>query len=259
MPLHIWSDEGIQKFADYFHQVAHLCAKSPELTARIAESCGRVIKLKQTKLFLTADSLEQRQETVKRIVGNTRHRTFEQQTAAKAITLFKNTKNTLPWVTNTQDKILIISANNIIAQIAVDALTSLGYTNINLQLTTDADAETLTGEISLSDKALVLTYNLAKSDEKLKHIMNRFNHFHKPYVMFSCRNPYDIMHVPDANTNVLVYGVSGMDQTNYQMRNFNLNLTQAVIKVMTAGSLNDFNQHCPVSMEVKKPDPRGEW
>ena len=89
--------------------------------------------------------------------------------------------------------------------------------------------------------------------------MNRFNHFRKPYVMFSCRNPYDIMFIKDVTTNILVYGVSGLDQTNYQVRNFTLNLTQAVIKVMTATDIKLFNTHCPVSLEHPKKDPRGEW
>ena len=69
--------------------------------------------------------------------------------------------------------------------------------------------------------------------------------------MLSCRNPYDIMYVKDVQTNVLVYGVSGLDQTNHHIRSFTLNLTQAVIKIMQATELKEFNTHHPVVLECK--------
>ena len=242
MPLHIWDSAGIQKFIDYFNLLAHKCNNSPELKQRISESCTRILKLKLKK---TVNEI--RPQEFCKIVGNSDYRQFEQEIASRAITLQKNSKKTLPWVSNT------------IAQVAADALKSINYTNITTQLTSENTVESITQEIALADKILVLTYNVSKTDEKLDYLMNRFNHFRKPYVMFSCRNPYDIMFIKDVTTNILVYGVSGLDQTNYQVRNFTLNLTQAVIKVMTATDIKLFNTHCPVSLEHPKKDPRGEW
>jgi beta-N-acetylhexosaminidase len=249
MPLHIWDSAGIERFRDYFNTLLNICENSVELRLRIKESSTRVLNLKQQKLSnFKAPKLD--------IIACQAHKEFEQQTAARAITLHKNTKKTLPWTTSTKDKILIISANNNIAQIAYDTLESLRYLNITIQLTNVETEATLTKQIEDSDKVLVLTYNLSRNDEKLDRVINRLNHFHKPYVMLSCRNPYDILYVNDVNTNVLVYGVTGLDQTNYQISSFTLNLQAAVTKIMQATSIDEFNTHCPVLLEAKKKDPR---
>lgn len=260
MPLHIWDNMGIQKFIDYFNHVAHICANSPELKDRVRESCIRIIKLKQQKLQAKNEiTLDERNKLIKEVVGSESHKKFEYEIASKAITLYKNAKKILPWKSTKEDKILVISANNITALVVKEKLNNLGYNNITIQLTTDEIAETITKQIEVSDKVIVLTYNITKPDETLDYLFNRLNHFYKPYVMLSCRNPYDIMYVKDVNTNVLVYGVTGMDQTNYHVRNFTLNLDAAVAKIMTATDISEFNNHCPVDLEPKKKDPRGDW
>jgi hypothetical protein len=52
-------------------------------------------------------------------------------------------------------------------------------------------------------------------------------------------------------TNVLVYGASGIDQTNYSERRFRLNLEQALRKVFTAGSAAAFRGRVPVDLAVR--------
>ena len=48
-----------------------------------------------------------------------------------------------------------------------------------------------------ADKILVLTYNLTKVDNRLNKLINQLNNLDKPYVMLSCRNPYDILYVAE--------------------------------------------------------------
>lgn len=257
MPVRIWSNEGIERFISYFDKVYKACSNSPELKQRVEESCIRILKLKHKKVIpklTTPATLKQKEILVSNVVGSKEHTEFEEKIASQAITLYKNAKKILPWKTTTTDKILIISCNNNMAIHTESTLTELGYTNITVALINEDSIETLVSQIETADKVLVLTYNLTKSDEKLDHVINRLNHFYKPYVMLSCRNPYDILYVKDVNTNVLVYGVSGLDQTNYHIRQFTLNLNQAIIKIFTATQESEFNLHSPVDLTPPKKE-----
>ena len=262
MPIRIWNDDGIQKFIDYVNQIHHLCSKSETLTKRVFESCKRILSLKQAKLqprLQKQQELALRLRQLPQIINTLASKQFEQQIAAEAITLYRNNKKTLPWASTAQDKILIISSNNTLGMQTIDTLEKLGYTETSLQLVNDDSVDSIIEQIELADKVLLLTYNLTKVDDKLNHIINRLNHFYKPYVILSCRNPYDIMYLKEVNTNVLVYGASGLDQTNYHLRSFTLNLNAAIHKIMTSTDIKQFNTHCPVDLEPKKKDPRGDW
>ena len=56
-------------------------------------------------------------------------------------------------------------------------------------------------------------------------------------------------------TNVLVYGASGVDQTNYSERRFRLNLEQALRKVFTASSAAAFGGRVPVQLGARAVAP----
>ena len=221
MPVHIWDTNGIQKFISYFNQVLAICENSIELKESIKESLGRILQLKH---FYTMEeySLD--------IIGCEAHKEFAQQTANRAITINKNSKNILPLQTNPKDKFLIIATKTHLADIAHDSLAKLGLVDIDFL---DLDMVDNTTKIEDADKILVLTYNLTKVDNRLNKLINQLNNLDKPYVMLSCRNPYDILYVDDARTNVLVYGATGLDQTNNKINDFTLNLTEAIIKLVT--------------------------
>ena len=233
MPLHIWDNEGIAKFIRYFNQVLAICENSTELKSRIKESCSRILQLKH---FYTMEDYNLN------IVGSREHQDFAKVIASKAITLSKNTNKTLPWKTRVDDKIMIISADIHLAQIAEKTLSELGFPNLE---TVDFSSVTIDA-LEKTDKVLVLTYNLKQKEEQLQQIFNNLNNLKKPYVMFSCRNPYDILYIDNVNTNILVYGATGLDQTNKRIHNFSLNLIEAITKVMT--SQTDFNTNCPVKL-----------
>ncbi len=221
MPVRIWDTEGIQKFISYFNQVLAICENSIELKQRIKESLGRILQLKH---FYTNEdySLD--------VVGCEAHKEFAKQTANRAITIHKNSKNTLPWLTNPKDKFLIVATNKHLVDITHDSLANLGFMDIDF---IDLDSVDNTSNIEDADKILVLTYNLTKVDNRLNTLISKFNNLDKPYVMLSCRNPYDILYVDNVSTNVLVYGATGLDQTNNKINDFTLNLTAAIIKLFT--------------------------
>ena len=221
MPVQIWDTDGIQNFISYFNQVLTICENSIELKERIKESWGRILQLKH---FYTMDeySLD--------IIGCEAHKKFAKQTANRAITINKNLKNILPLQTNPKDKFLLIATKTHLAEIAHDSLAKLGFVSIDFL---DLDAVDNTTKIEDADKVLVLTYNLTKIDDRLNQVISHLNNQDKPYVMLSCRNPYDIFYVDDVSTNVLVYGATGLDQTNNKINDFTLNLTAAITELVT--------------------------
>ncbi len=237
MPIRIWGNNDIQNFIDYFNQLYHICNNSEKLQSRIAESCQRILKLKLARNLLTP--------TLTNIITS---QNITNEIAAEAITLYKNSKNTLPWLAKVTDKILVLTRNNIIGQQVVEILGQLSFNSVSLQLINNESTTSLLEQIKIADKILFLTYNLIQSDDKINYVINRLNHLNKPYVMLSCRNPYDILYVKDVYTNVLIYGSSGFDQTNFQVYNFKLNLTQAIIKIMTCQNIKEFNTYCPVDL-----------
>ena len=180
------------------------------------------------------------------LILNQQHQEFQENTAAAAITLYRNDANVLPWACSHDDNILIIAANDVIATECRETLIQLGFKNINIRL---INVETdFTADLKAADKVLLLTYNLVKSDAQLDQIVNRLNQLNKAYVLLSCHNPYDILYVNQARTNILIFGATGVDQTNYSIRRFPLNLRQGIIKLFTATDINQFNQHCPVEL-----------
>ena len=253
MPIRIWNEYGIQEFIKYFDCIHNICSASSELKDRVRESCYRILRLK-AKYNIGNTNLDSKRQILaaRKIVGGSKHRQFEQSTAAAAITLYRNVKKVLPWKSSPQDNIFIISKSPTLAEDAQQALANLGFSNGTISIFNDEQPlDDLIKQIQAADKVLVLTYNLNKTDANLDYIINRLNHFHKPYVMLSCRNPYDILYVKDVATNVLVFGVSGLDQTNnYQTRPFLLNLNQAIIKIFTATEEQDFNLHASIDLSI---------
>ena len=103
-------------------------------------------------------------------------------------------------------------------------------------------------EISRYSQILVLSYNLTKNAIGVNDIFKVLNEVKVPYVMLSCRNPYDIVFAPSATTNLLLYGISGFDQTNYQVNKFMLNLRAGLEKLFDSSGADSFNTFCPVSI-----------
>lgn len=265
MPFQIRNSDDIKKFIDYFNQVYAICESSPQLMLHIQQACSRIIKLKQLKItspknFLSVKSrtlFKQRTDEVKQIVGSSKHRQFECDIAKQAITLYKNSTKTFPWLSNRQDQILVISTNSSIADSSKTILNDLHYTNVNTMVLDIADEKdeksfmhNLWYQIQVADKVLLMTYNLIAPNEMLNNIINQLNGLNKLYVIFSCCNPYDIQYVSGVSTNVLVFGASGFDKTNNLFKKFTLNLTQAITLAFSAVSENQFNHYVPINLDL---------
>ena len=137
----------------------------------------------------------------------------------------------------------MIAANDAVSQDSTNALNSLIYTEVTVKnIDENIDSECLQN----ATKAIVLTYSLnAETAVAFNQISPRLQQHNIPHIELSCHNPYDHLYLNNVETNVLAYGCSGLDQTNYSIRKFDLNMSQAIKKIMTAKSLTELNTHLP--------------
>ncbi|MBP9743124.1 MAG: glycoside hydrolase family 3 protein [Burkholderiales bacterium] len=252
MPLKIRNEREIHEFITYFNQVYTICANSTELCNKVEQSYNRVLELKHKyQVGLRNLLLENQLKKAMHLVGCDKHREFEQQIAKKAITLYKNVTQTLPWRITLSDKVLIISTNELIAKTSKIIMEEkLKGISVTIRVLNDTHNNIDDMKLQDVDKVLLLTYNLIKPINCLNQIVEQLNDLAKPYVMLSCGNPYDIRYVDKVTTNVLIFGTSGFDRTNNLVGQFTLNLTQALVLVFKATNENEFNHYLPVDLNV---------
>lgn len=247
MPIRLWSNENISDFHDYMRDLIARCEKSEFLQQRVFESCCRVLELKQRKVMpklMAQVSFAERVNAMHEVVLSPKHHQLQQEIAAKAVTLARNSTNTLPWIAPLNEAILVVVANDAVADDAKNALSALGYSNLRIKNVLDDIAKS---DLSSIDKVLLLTYNLnTDTAQPFNTVLKLVKSSGIPYVVVNCHNPYDDLYLDDIDTSVLVFGCSGLDQTNYSIRKFELNMLQAIKKIMTAQHLCDFNHHSPV-------------
>jgi len=249
MPIRLWSPARIEAFRAWFDEVSQACAAEPALRAHVTRACGRVRALKARRGVTgpATAPLATRQDEAARLVLCAAHRHAQDTMAAAAITLERNDAGVLPWRVRADDRVLVVSDHAILAAEAVDAITGMAAG----RATTARPADALRDAGTPVDKLLLLTCNLTAPDVQLDGLVARARTRGVPLVMLSCHNPYDVLHVAGVSTNVLVYGASGIDQTNYSERRFRLNLAQALRKVFTARSTQAFGGRVPVELGVR--------
>jgi len=246
MPIRLWSPARIGAFRAWFDEVSQACADDAHLRAHVARASGRLRALKRRRGVTGRPGapLAARQAEAARLVLCDAHRQAQEALAAAAITLERNDAGVLPWRVRADDRVLVVSDHAILAAEACDTLAALAAGQAQAAGVDDA----LGDPKAPVDKLLLLTCNLTAPDPRLDALVARAGTRGIPLVMLSCHNPYDILHVAGVATNVLVYGASGVDQTNYSERRFRLNLAQALRKVFTASSVAAFVGRVPVEL-----------
>ena len=229
MPIRLWSPARIVAFRAYFEAVMQACASEPALRAHVAQACERLLALKARRGIgaPATTPLGERQAAAARVVLCEAHRQAQQAMAAAAITLERDTAKVLPWPVSASDRVLVVTHEAILADEVATTIAGLQAGVVASARPGDAlrDAEVVV------DKAILLTCNLTGPDAAIDAFVARARERGVPLVMVSCHNPYDIAHVRGVETNVLAFGASGVDQTNYSERRFRLNLDQAVRRI----------------------------
>ena len=248
MPIRLWSPARIVAFRDWFDAVLRECAADAALRAHVTRASARLLALKARRGIArrTTTPLAQRQAEAARVVLCDDHRQAQEAMAAAAITLQRNAAGVLPWRVRPGDRVLVACDHAILADEAIATITDLAVGLARWSRPSDA----LRDPHEPVDKLLLLTCNLTAPDPALDALVARARERGVPLVMLSCHNPYDLQHVAGVDTNVLVYGASGIDQTNYSERRFRLNLAQALRKVFGATSAAAFSGRSPVEIDA---------
>ncbi len=256
MPVRVWDIDGIANFKVYFDELYQQCLKQPELMARVQESSDRIIKLKLAKVKPQLDNLKNKDfanrcSQAKSLVASAAHQKFEQQIATQAVTLQQNSAKHLPFNWKTNDRLLIISNKPVLAELAQTIVTRQGTLKAAAikQLTLDYSLISkthLSEQLTNFDKVIILSYNLNEKEQEINNLFRVLNQLNLPYVLICCRNPYDVLIATESTTSILIYGVSGFDQTNYQQQHFALNLNAALEKIASNDNVEDYNHYIPV-------------
>ena len=256
MPVRVWDIDGIANFKVYFDKLYQQCLNQPELLARVQESCNRIIKLKLAKVKPQLDSLKSkgfasRYSHAKSLVASAAHQNFERQTAAQAVTLQKNIAQHLPFNWKSDDRLLIISNKPVLAELTQtiiskqEALKIAAIERLILDYSEISEAQ-LSEHLANFDKVVVLSYNLSEKEQGINSLFEVLNQLNLPYALICCRNPYDVLIATKSTTNILIYGASGFDQTNYQQQHFALNLNSALDKIASKDTAEYYNHYTPV-------------
>ena len=256
MPVRVWDIDGIANFKVYFDELYQQCLNQPELLARVQESCNRIIKLKLAKVKPQLDNLKSKDfvsrcSQAKALVASAAHQNFEQQIAAQAVTLQKNIAQHLPFNWKDDDRLLIINNKPVLAELAQsiiskqEALKIAAIERLILDYSEISEAQ-LSEHLANFDKVIVLSYNLSEKEQGINSLFELLNQLNLPYTLICCRNPYDVLIATKSTTNILIYGASGFDQTNYQQQHFALNLNAALDKIASKDTAEYYNHYTPV-------------
>ena len=249
MPIRVWSPKGISRFQRYFDEVLQACNDDTALKEHVVHACARIRALKTRRAIAQREAtpLAHRQVAAARLVLCDAHRQSQETIASAAITLERNDAGVLPWAARAGDRVVVVSDHPILLEEASETIRRI---DAGHAVTAKPD-EALRDGGERVDKLLLLTCNLTAPDARLDALVARARARGVPLVMLSCHNPYDVAHVAGVETNVLVYGGSGVDQTNYSERRFRLNLEQALRKLFGASSITAFSGRCPVDITVR--------
>lgn len=238
MPVRIWRTEDIPKLDKFISALKNEYYTNPVFAARVEESVSRLLLLKAKhdllyKAQINPD-LESEVKNAEAIVACKKHRELERKAASAGITLLKNDDFILPFKLTKGSKVLIIEENNTRIRLFSESLSVIaekGETAISIEPEI-ADyklniSEGLKNKIRNSDFIIILSYNLTSTSILPDQIAVSAKEIGKKCVFVGCRNPYDILRIPNCAAYLAIYGAPGFDQTNYTQATLAINLKTA--------------------------------
>ena len=181
MPFRVWNKNDLRAFNQYFESLYTYVMQSDFLKQRVTESCLRVLQLKQNYF----NKCNQNNNKINDAAN------YVDLIAKRGITLLNN--NTLPWVINSEHKVLSLANNNLILDEVQNITSSIGYTSDVLNYMCELDDIMM--KINHYTHILLYSYNLTKPDPILQQIIDKLNQLNKPYVLIVTCNPYDVLYL----------------------------------------------------------------
>lgn len=236
MPVIVRNQEDIKKLEALYTNILKKMEFNKELKNRVEESVVRVIELKLKKGLVKKINVDEKIKKAKKIVGSKKNKRLEKIVAERGITLIKN-ENVLPMNLEEGKKILLIAETKTRGNIMENEILKIEK-NVEIKkiLTNYKDGltEKTKNKMKNSDYIVLATYNL-KNNTRINEIIRFSNKNNKKMVTISTRNPYDIIYTPTVKANIVIYGITGFDQTNNGRNSLESNI-RAGIRIIFEGS-----------------------
>ena len=249
-PVDIYKDDELDTFSKIDKYIQDLVAKveAGEIKEEeLDDSVARILKLKYAKGIMSdtlADSYEDQLAKAKEVVGTKENLQTDWQMTQKAMTLLKNTNQTLPLDGNDDKHTLVLATSEYrvpTIEYAKNRLQEEGLLNpdnvsvvVYNELT--FDDENLQKELSKADRLIVLSQVVTKNDL----VTQAIDYMHKKdcqAILLSISLPYDAATYEDADAIVCTYNPFGNAHDENGNGPFNMNVAVGLCSI--------FNQSTP--------------
>jgi beta-N-acetylhexosaminidase len=261
MPLQITSVSEIKKVEDLYQQLEQEMEVSTKFNQRITESAVRVVK---TKLEMGLINTKHDALDAMSIVASNENKATEAHIADQAITLIKN-DGTLPISPKSLTNILIVSDESSRNELIANALKSVSdqtgnnpmfISQMNFPLAGNSINEPLMQQqIQAADLVILATYNLTDRAPNAQKLLDYTAQEKVTTVVISTRNPYDIAHLDNVQSNIAIYGITGFDITNADRNSLEANIKAGIRSIFlnnnTNKPLNNPQGKLPVDIKNK--------
>ncbi|MGF7186320.1 beta-N-acetylhexosaminidase [Desulfitispora alkaliphila] len=198
-----------------FNSILNAVAEGTISEERIDESVKRILDLKdQYNLLEPLEESEAKAvEAATSIVGSSYNKKVEIDIAKQAVTLIRDETNRLPVNINDTKDIAILMPENEHLEFIKKALTLITDSN-NLvpeyksYANKSLDLQSL-NLIEDNDLIILGTSNITDTSEELallRKLLQKANHADTDVIVIALDNPYDLMHLPEVNTYLAIYG-----------------------------------------------------
>jgi beta-N-acetylhexosaminidase len=236
MPALVQNKDQIDNLDKVYNAVVNAVETDVIPESKITESATRIINLKIKRGIYdpsgsnTKPSIDEIIANANSIVGSAENKAVEKEAAEKAVTVLKNSGNTLPFKLKSKKKIVLISLSTARNTSMIDTINSIvaknNLSNVDIKaFTYSSAAKLLTSEqkdaIDSADYVITNSVNMAPDAsgsyydiDYINSVADYTNSKDIKMVNISIRNPYDIMYTPNVKANIAVYGNLGNNPAN---------------------------------------------
>ena len=266
MPVAVTNSAGIADLEDYIGRITEMVKKGEIDKNKVNQAVLRILKLKEKHGLLDTDtsSLDSRIATALNTVGCKEHHDKEWEMAKAAVTLVKNSSNTLP-IQVEAGRTLILNHDSdytVGAEFALSKLKEDGIIPQNADVQEKTFSDKSIGEIPAlveGYKNVIITAGLGSSDDlkgqdadKVDAIIKSVHANNAKAVYISCRLPYDVARFQEADAILAVYLHKGMkaipDYTKSENEEYGANVPAGIYEVFDTSTNGGPKGKLPVNI-----------
>lgn len=220
MPVSATNAQSLNEFDKYISNIVSAVKSGKISETRINESVARILKLKAKRGVTSAydEDVTSKVQKAKQVVGSKAHHEAEMQTAAKAVTVLKNSNNLLPLNPNSKTVFFYPFAGE---EVSLKYGMRRVSTSLNAPVYNYRNASADDYNISGYNTVVIYTemysqYYLNPNNSKgwqavfVPQMIKKAHNAGKKVVLVSINLPYDVAKYTDADAIMLAYGAKDM-------------------------------------------------